>query len=133
MSFATYSTSFIATNAAAYKGASKVFAAIEANDWASSLAAAGVLPSDIPVFAVLYVAEQTGLTPKPGQRGYTFNGVNTTAANRVKYLVSVATGARAATKAKAKSNAIDQAAKLVTAYNKLTASEKRAFLRAIGK
>lgn len=131
MNFATYSSSFISTNAAAYKAASKVFKAIEANDWANELAAAGVLPSDIPVFAVLYVAQSTGIKPKNGQRGYTFNGVNTAAHNRVKYLVSVATGQRAATKAK--SNAIDQAARCVAAYNKLTAAEKRAFLRAIGK
>ena len=132
MKFATYSASITSTQATAFKSAVKVFKAIEANDWAEQLVAAGILPSDIPVFAVIYVSQATGIKPKDGQRGFTFNGVDATAANRVKYLVSVATGQRAITKAK-KSNAIDQAAKLATAYNKLTAAEKRAFLRAIGK
>jgi len=133
MNFSTYSSTTIAINADAYKAATKVFKAIESSDWAETLAAAGVLPSDIPAFSVLYVAQATGLKPKDGQRGFTFNGVNDAAHNRTKYLVAVATGQRAVTKAKTRSNAIDQAAKLVIAYNTLSASDKRAFLRAIGK
>ena len=131
MNFATYSSSFISTNAAAFKAATKVFKQIEANDWAESLAAAGILPSDIGEFAVLYVAQSSGIKPKHGQRGFTFNGVNAAAHNRVKYLVSVATGQRAVTKAKA-SSSTDAAAKLAKAYSNLTAAEKRAFRKAVG-
>lgn len=134
--FNNYSAAFTAANAKAYGKASTVFKRIEANDWTEELAAAGVLPSDIPEFAVVYVAETAGVSPKLGQRGWTFNGIDSVAAARVKYLVSVATGARQVTLAKAKakvSNAIDPAAKLAKAYAALSAAEKRAFLRAIGK
>ena len=92
---------FIKANATAYAKASKVFKAIESQDFASTLAEAGIVGADIKVFAVVYVAEQTGVNPHPSQRGgeLVFKK-DTSEYNRVKYLVDVATGVREVRKAK---------------------------------
>jgi hypothetical protein len=99
---------FIKTNAKAYAKASAVFKAIESQDFASTLAEAGIVGADIKVFAVVYVAEQTGVNPHPSQRGgeLVFKK-DTSEYNRVKYLVDVATGVREVRQAKkvAKTNA----------------------------
>jgi hypothetical protein len=123
---------FIAANSTAYAKASKVFKAIEAEDFASTLADAGVTGPDIRVFATIYVAEQTGVNPHPSQRGgqLTFKK-DTSEYNRVKYLVDVATGVRDARAAKRGSSSTDPVAKLLAAYAKLTPAEQRAFLRRI--
>ena len=86
---------FIAANANAYAKASKVFAAIESQDFASTLAEAGIVGSDIKVFATIYVADKSGVNPHPSQRGGALVFKKDSAEyNRVKYLVDVATGVR---------------------------------------
>ena len=95
---------FIATNGAAYRKASAVFKAIESNDFAETLASAGIVGYDIRVFATIYVAKVTGVNPHPSQRGGALVFTKDSAEyNRVKYLADVAMGvreARAARKAK---------------------------------
>lgn len=92
---------FIAANPTACNAAFKVFKAIEANDFASTLAAAGITGPDIRVFATIYVAQATGVKPHPSERGgaLVFRK-DTSEYNRVKYLVDVATGVREARAAK---------------------------------
>jgi len=86
---------FILANANAYAKASKVFAAIESQDFASTLAEAGIVGSDIKVFATIYVADKSGVNPHPSQRGGALVFKKDSAEyNRVKYLVDVATGVR---------------------------------------
>jgi hypothetical protein len=99
-------TQFIKTNAKAYAKASAVFKAIESQDFASTLAEAGIVGADIKVFAVVYVAEQTGVKPHPSQRGgeLVFKK-DSSEYNRVKYLVDVATGVREARKQAKQSHA----------------------------
>ena len=121
--------SFISFNSAAYAAASKVFAQIESQSdaWAETLAAAGIVGADIKAYAVAYVSEQSGKAPKPSQRGgYTFDK-GTTEYNRVEYLVRVANGKAAAKAAKRSSGKGDAVAKLLAAYAKLSAGEKRSF------
>lgn len=91
---------FIAANPTACNAAFKVFKQIESNDFASTLAAAGIVGSDVRVFATVYVGHVTGVKPHPSQRGgaLTFKK-DTEEYNRVKYLVDVATGVRAAREA----------------------------------
>jgi hypothetical protein len=112
---------FIQANANAYAKASKVFKAIEAPDFLTQLAEAGITGSDIRVFATIYVAEQTGVNPHPSQRGGFLTFAKDSAEyNRVKYIVDVATGVRetrAAKKAKATSQRITpDARKAAKAY-----------------
>ena len=92
---------FIAANPAACNAAFKVFKAIEANDFASTLAEAGIVGPDVRVFATIYVGHVTGVKPHPSQRGgaLVFKK-DTSEYNRVKYLVDVATGVRDARAAK---------------------------------
>jgi len=87
---------FIATNANAYAKASKVFAAIESQDFASTLAEAGIVGSDIEVFATIWVAKVSGVKPHPSQRDKSklVFKKDSKEYNRVKYLVDVATGVR---------------------------------------
>jgi hypothetical protein len=95
---------FIQANAKAYAKASKVFASIEAPDFLTQLAEAGITGGDIRVYATIYVAEQSGVNPHPSQRGGALTFTKDSAEyNRVKYIVDVATGVRetrAAKKAK---------------------------------
>jgi hypothetical protein len=123
---------FIALNTSAYTAAAKVFTAIETQSdvWAESLAKAGIVGPDIKVFAVIWVSEQTGVAPKDGQRGLTFDK-GTTPYNRVEYLVRVATGAAAAKAAKRASGKTDPLAALLKLYAELTPAQKRAFKAAI--
>lgn len=96
---------FIATNGAAYRKASAVFKAIEANDFAETLASAGIVGYDIRVFATIYVAKVTGVNPHPSQRGGALVFTKDSAEyNRVKYLADVAMGVREARARKAKSS-----------------------------
>ena len=88
---------FINANAVAYAKASKVFKAIEAEDFALTLAEAGITGPDVRVFATVYVAEQTGVKPHPSQRGGSLVFTKDSKEyNRVKYLVDVVTGVREA-------------------------------------
>ena len=120
---------FIALNTVAYTAAAKVFTQIEAQSdkWAEALASAGIMGPDIRVYAIMWVSEQSGVAPKDGQRGLTFDK-DSTEYNRVKYLVDVATGAAAAKAAKRKgSNATDPVAALLKKYAELTPAQKRSF------
>ena len=119
---------FIALNTVAFTAAAKVFTDIEAQSdkWTESLAKAGIMGADIKVYAVIWVSEQTGIAPKDGQRGLTFDK-GTAPYNRVEYLVRVASGAAAAKAAKRKSDATDPVAALLKKYAELTAAQKRSF------
>ena len=120
---------FIALNTVAFTAAAKVFTQIEAQSyvWAESLAKAGIMGTDIRVYAIMWVAEQSGIAPKDGQRGLCFTK-DSTEDSRVKYLVAVATGAAAVKAAKRKSsNATDPVEALLKKYAELTAAQKRAF------
>jgi hypothetical protein len=120
---------FIALNKVAFTAAGKVFTQIEAQSdvWAEALAKAGIMGPDIKVYAVMWVSEQSGVAPKDGQRGLTFNK-GTEEYNRVEYLVNVATGKAAAKAAKRKSsNVTDPVEALLKKYAELTAAQKRSF------
>ena len=124
---------FIALNTTAVAAASKVFAQIESQSdvWVESLAKAGIIGADIKVYAVIYVAEQSGKMPKPSQRGGLTFDKGTTEYNRVEYLVRVASGAAAAKAAKRSSGKVDLVAKALKAYAELTPAQKRQFKAAI--
>ena len=121
---------FIAFNAKAYATASKVFAQIESasDTWAETLASAGIVGADIKPYAVAYVAEQSGVQPHASRKGgaLTFTK-DSKEHNRVRYLVDVATGAAQVKAAKRSSGKTDAVAKLLAAYAKLSAAEKRSF------
>lgn len=129
---------FINANATAYTKASKVFKAIEAQDFASTLAEAGIMGADVRVFATVYVAEQTGVNPHPSQRGGSLVFAKDSAEyNRVKYLVDVATGVRETRKAKKASHARLSAEHRKAAKDFLamfdSASDAIAAIRAVAK
>ena len=117
--------SFISTNASAYNAASKVFTQIEAKDFAQTLAEAGILPQDIKTFAIVWVSEQSGIAPKEGQRGLTFEK-GSREYNRAEYLVKVATG-EAAIKAAKRPKASDKAVPLTAAQKAAVAALLAAF------
>lgn len=120
---------FIALNTTAFTAASKVFTQIESQSdvWAEALAKAGIMGPDIRVYAIMWVSEQSGVAPKDGLRGLTFDK-GSEEYNRVEYLVNVATGKAAAKAAKRKSgNAADPVAALLKKYAELTAAQKRSF------
>ena len=124
---------FIALNTTAVAAATKVFAAIESQSdlWVEALAKAGIMGADIKVYAVIYVAEQSGKMPKPSQRGGLTFDKGTTEYNRVEYLVRVASGAAAVKAANRSSGKVDVVAKLLKAYADLTPAQKKAFKAAI--
>lgn len=119
---------FIALNTVAFNAAAKVFTQIEnqSDVWAEALAKAGIMGPDIRVYAIMWVAEQSGIAPKDGQRGLCFTK-DSREDSRVKYLVAVATGAAAAKAAKRKSNATDPVEALLKKYAELTPAQKRSF------
>lgn len=120
---------FIALNKVAFTAAAKVFTQIEdqSDKWAEALASAGIMGPDIRVYAIMWVAEQSGVAPKDGQRGLTFTK-DSAEYNRVKYLVDVATGKAAVKAAKRKSsNVADPVEALLKKYAELTPAQKRSF------
>jgi hypothetical protein len=130
---------FINANANAYAKASKVFKAIEAEDYATTLAEAGITGPDVRVYATIYVAEASGVKPHPSQRGgaLTFKK-DSPEYNRVKYLVDVATGVRevrAAKKAEKHNRISPELRKAAQAYLKLcgNVAEAVSILRAVAK
>ncbi len=130
---------FINANANAYAKASKVFKAIEAEDYATTLAEAGITGPDVRVYATIYVAEASGVKPNPSQRGgaLTFKK-DSPEYNRVKYLVDVATGVRevrAAKKAEKHNRISPELRKAAQAYLKLcgNVAEAVSILRAVAK
>jgi len=133
---------FIAANAVAYGKASKVFKAIEAEDYATTLAEAGIVGADVQVYATIYVAKvsESGVKPHPSQRDKSklVFKKDSPEYNRVKYIVDVATGVRAvrATKKAEKHNRIDpELRKAAQAYLKLfgNVAEAVSILRAVAK
>jgi hypothetical protein len=119
----THVTEFIAANPKAYKAASAVFKRIEANDFAETLASAGIVGHDIKVFATIYVAEQTGVNPHPSQRGGSLVFKKDSAEyNRAKYLADVAMGVREV-----------RAARTAKASNARVSSEAKAAAKALIK
>ena len=127
-----FAIKFLQTNATAYAKASKVFAAIESQGFTESLAAAGVAGPDIRVFATVWVAEQSKVTPHDYRGTWVFTK-DSTEHSRVKYLVAVASGAADA-KAKARSSGKkekDLLAAVLAAYGLLTAAQKKAFKSSI--
>lgn len=130
---------FIAANQRACTAAFAVFKQIESQDFATTLAEAGIIGADIRVFATVYVAQATGVKPHPSQRGgaLTFKK-DSPEYNRVKYLVDVATGvreARAAKKAEAHQRYSREVRAAAKAYLDMfdSVSDAIAALRAIAK
>lgn len=96
-----------------------------------ALASVGILPQDYRTFAIAYVAQTSGVMPNEGQRGLTFTK-DSREDNRVKYIVRTLNGAadEAAAKRKA-SKAKTDLEKAIEAFEKLSAAERKAFMKAI--
>ena len=124
-------TSFITINAKAFAAFSIVAKQVEDKnlEWQLTLASAGILPGDYRPFAVAYVASTSDAKPHMGQRGLTF-AKDSKEDNRVKYLVAVLTGAaqeKAASRSLSAGSDLDKA---LTAFGKLSAADKAAFMKA---
>ena len=120
---------FITINAKAFKTFSIIAARIENRnlDDQMTLASAGILPGDYRPFAIAYVSETSGVAATMGQRGLMFKK-DSKEDSRVKYLVSVLSGA-AQDKAAARSlSAVSDLDKVLKAYAKLSAADKKAFM-----
>jgi hypothetical protein len=126
----TVITSFIQTNAVAYAAASKVFHAIEANTFAETLAASGVVGADVKVFAVVFVAKESGVMPHDYRGAWVFTK-DSAEHSRVKYLCAVVSGAAAKKAVERKSAKVDPVDAVLKAYKALTAAQKKAFMAAI--
>lgn len=117
----------------AYVAFARIAKQIEARnlDYQMALASAGILPQDYRTFAIAYVAQTSGVMPNEGQRGLTFTK-DSREDNRVKYLVRTLNGAadEAAAKRKA-SKAKTDLEKAIEAFEKLSASERKAFMKAV--
>lgn len=134
-------SSFITINASAYKAFAIVAARIEGKnlDDQLTLAAAGILPQDYRTFAIAYVEETSGtvnpktgvrenvVKPYMGQRGLTFTK-DSKEDSRVKYLVSVLNGAAQEKAADRSLSAVSDLDKVLKAYAKLSAADKKAFM-----
>ena len=134
-------TTFLTINASAYKAFAIVAKRIEARnlDDQMALASAGILPQDYKPFAIAYVSETSGtvnpktgvlenvVKPYMGQRGLTFTK-DSTEDSRVKYLVSVLTGAAQEKAATRSLSAVSDLDKVLKAYAKLSAADKKAFM-----
>ena len=126
----TVITSFISANATAYAAASDVFHAIESNTFAETLAASGVVGSDVKVFAVVFVAKESGVLPHDYRGAWTFTK-DSAEHSRVKYLVAVISGAAAKKAGARKSAKVDPVEVLLKGYKALTPAQKKAFIAAI--
>jgi len=122
-------TTFNITSASNFAGACKVFADIEskAQDWAERLAALGITGVDVQPYVTAYISQVTGVKAHPSQRGdvLVFKK-DSPEYNRVKYICRVIRGPIDMGR-HTKSEQTDPVAKLLAAYNKLTAGEKRSF------
>lgn len=126
----TVITSFISANAAAYAAAADVFHAIESNTFAETLAAAGVVGSDVKVFATVWIAKESGVMPHDYRGAWVFTK-DSAEHSRVKYLVAVVSGAAARKAGARKSAKVDPVDAVLKAYKALTTAQKRAFMAAI--
>ena len=127
-------TSFINANAVAYDKAAVIFHAMETTGetWATALAAAGVVGSDVKVFATVWVAKVnvSGVMPHDYRGTWVFTK-DSAEHSRVKYLVGVASGAAAKKAGARKSAKVDPVDAVLKAYKALTTAQKRAFIAAI--
>jgi hypothetical protein len=114
----------------AYAAASKVFKSIEANTFAETLAASGVIGADVKVFAVVFVAKESGVLPHDYRGAWVFTK-DSAEHSRVKYLVAVISGAAAKKAGARKSAKVDPVDAVLKAYKALTAAQKKAFIAAI--
>lgn len=126
----TVISQFIQTNAVAYTAASKVFLAIESNTFAETLAAAGVVGSDVKVFATVWVAKASDVMPHEYRGTWVFTK-DSAEHSRVKYLCAVASGAATKKAGARKSAKVDPVDAMLKAYKALTTAQKRAFIAAI--
>jgi hypothetical protein len=126
----TVISQFIQTNAVAYTAASKVFLAIESNTFAETLAASGVVGSDVKVFATVWVAKVSDVMPHDYRGAWVFTK-DSAEHSRVKYLVAVVSGAAARKAGARKSAKVDPVDAMLKAYKALTTAQKRAFIAAI--
>jgi len=126
----TVISQFIQTNAVAYAAASDVFRSIEGNTFAETLAASGVVGSDVKVFAVVFVAKSSGILPHEYRGAWVFTK-DSAEHSRVKYLCAVVSGAAARKAGARKSAKVDPVDAMLKAYKALTAAQKKAFIAAI--
>lgn len=128
----TVISQFIQTNAVAYAAADKVFHAIEANTFAETLAAAGVIGADVKIFATVWVAKVnvSGVMPHEYRGTWVFTK-DSAEHSRVKYLCAVVSGAAARKAGERKSAKVDPVDAVLKAYKALTAAQKKAFIAAI--
>ena len=120
---------FTTINAKAFKAFSIVAKQVEDKnlEWQLTLAAAGILPGDYRPFAVAYVASTSKAKPYLGQKGLCFKK-DSTEDNRVGYIVDTLTG-KAQAKAAARSlSVVSELDKVLKAYAKLSAADKKAFM-----
>jgi hypothetical protein len=126
----TVISQFIQTNVVAYTAADKVFRSIESNTFAETLAASGVVGSDVKVFATVWVAKVSDVMPHEYRGTWTFTK-DSAEHSRVKYLVAVISGAAARKAGARKSAKVDPVDAMLKAYKALTTAQKRAFIAAI--
>ena len=128
----TVITSFINANTVAYDKAAVIFHAMETTGetWATALAAAGVVGSDVKVFATVWVAKVSGVMPHDYRGTWVFTK-DSAEHSRVKYLCAVASGAATKKAGVRKSAKIDPVDAVLKAYKALTTAQKRAFIAAI--
>lgn len=128
----TVISQFIQTNAGAYTKAAAVFCEMEKTGlaWATALAAAGVVGTDVKVFATVWVAKDSEVMPHEYRGTWVFTK-NSTEHSRVKYLCDVASGAATKKASGRKSTKVDPVDAVLKAYKALTPAQKRAFIAAI--
>jgi hypothetical protein len=128
----TVITSFISANATAYDKAAVIFHDMETKGetWATGLAAAGVVGSDVKVFATVWVAKVSEVMPHEYRGTWVFTK-DSPEHSRVKYLVAVVSGAAARKAGARKSAKVDPVDAVLKAYKALTPAQKKAFIAAI--
>ena len=128
----TVITSFINANTVAYDKAAVIFHAMETTGetWATALAAAGVVGSDVKVFATVWVAKDSDVMPHDYRGTWVFTK-DSAEHSRVKYLVAVVSGAAAKKAGARKSTKVDPVDAMLKAYKALTTAQKKAFIAAI--
>jgi len=125
-------TSFINANAVAYDKAAVIFHDMETKGetWATALAAAGVVGSDVKVFATVWVAKVSEVMPHEYRGTWVFTK-DSAEHSRVKYLVAVVSGAAARKAGARKSSKTDPVDAVLKAYKALSAAQKKEFMAAI--
>jgi len=128
----TVISQFIQTNAVAYDKAAVIFHDMETKGetWATGLATAGVVGSDVKVFATVWVAKVSEVMPHEYRGTWVFTK-DSPEHSRVKYLVAGISGAAARKAGARKSAKVDPVDAMLKAYKALTAAQKKAFIAAI--